>query len=729
MKSRFSFGSSALAVVLCALAAGSVSCRKSKDKGVSAPSGPVLPVGVVDAALESNNIGSLPGALYKNQASSPIHWQPWTKETLDRSKAANRLIFAVIALPQQAGFQEVLKNLTKDGKNVAEINSNYVPVLIDGDASREMGLLTADLCVEIKRGLQLPLFLWMTPEGNPVAWIPVGRTAKVDELFNHSHTMVSRMWSEDSSYVEKNSAMDNMNRRNRFGLRKNTKVMSTEPGVDAVRAIRQLTSLYDPLSRNFDETGGLFPAGSLDLLATAAVQPGLSPEVRDKCLETTRELLLDLLPSAMFDPLEGGVFVSRKGGSWALPSFSKHCASQARTAVTLINAYHATGNVAALEKALGLLAFAEAAYKTPEGLFAVGMVDESASADWLWSVEDIEKALPPAEAAWWLKATGMKGLGNLPSESDPQREFFRSNSIGLSKSVAELAADLGQSVEVFTPRFEAARKKLLEVRNSRIGPHARDTESHAPTTLRMVSAYAAAFGATGDVKYREKAVSLLEKAQVAFSNGPRLRVFSKDAPKSVGEGRSFLYSLALQAAVDVSVITSDEKWLAWSDDLASTAAELFTSAEFLKECPDDAKIVDLPVTDLVMLFDDSTAGLISFAECRLAERERPLATTFSQLAIPLPTYAVERPVLHTDLLQATIAREFKVTVVTGAGLSPEMKLATERIPLRMVQKRSAKSQDEVPVGAAMVVLPGGETRVVSTPAALQEVLLPSPKKS
>ena len=144
---------------------------------------------------------------------------------------------------------------------------------------------------------------------------------------------------------------------------------------------------------------------------------------------------------------------------------------------------------------------------------------------------------------------------------------------------------------------------------------------------------------------------------------------------------------------------------------------------------DDARIINLPVTDLVMLFEDSTAGLISFAECRLAERNRPLVATFSQLATPLPTYAVDRPILHTDLLQATLAREFKVTIVAGAGISPEMKLATERLSLRMFQRRAAKSTDEVPAGSVKVIFSNGESRSVATPDALQEAVLPSLKKS
>ncbi len=726
MKAQISLGSSIAAVILCGGLLGTSACRKATQN----QSETLKPVAVIAPALNVNGLGSLPGAIYRSQATSPIHWQPWTKETLAQAKAANRLVFGVIAIPEQPGFQSVLASLAAAPGLVATINQNYVPVLIDGDASREMGILTADLCSEIKRSLQLPLFIWMTPDANPVAWIPVTNTqpGKVAGLFEQSHSMVSATWAEDSSYMLKNSALDNVMRRTRIGQRRNTKVMSEQPGEDAVRAIRQLASLYDPFTRTFDEAGGLFPAGAIDLLSTAAIHPGLPPELRTRCLDTTRDLLLDLLPSAMFDPLEGGVFSARRGRSWAFPNFYRECGQQARAAVALLNAYRATGNPHALEKALGVIAYAEKNFATPDGLFAVGLTRETDQAAWLWSVEEIEEELSPEDAVWWIKATGMQGLGNLPSEVDPHREFFRSNSLGISKSVAELAVEQAQTNEVFAPRFENVRNKLLQARNRRLGEIVRDQEAHAGVTFRMVSAYAAAFGATGDVVFREKASALLEKSKQAFSNGPRLRMFTKDAPKSISGGRAFLYGLALQAVLDVAAITSDRKLLDWAEDLATTSAELFTDSEFLKECPDDAKIIDLPITDLLMVFGDTTAGLISSAECRLAGYGRPLVKSFSELATPLPVYAVDRPILHTDLLQATLARSFSVTVISGTNLSPEMKLACEQLPMRMIQRTTAKPDDQIPAGSVKIVFASGTKLVVSTPAALQEALLPSRQK-
>ena len=722
MKSGFSFGPTTLGTVLCSMMLGTGSCRKKET--VANPEAPRS----VEAAseLRSNGLASLPGALYRSQAKSPIHWQPWTRQTMERARKANRLVFAVVALPQQPGFQSVLTALADDPERVATINDNYVPILIDGDASREIGILTADLCAEIKRSLQLPLLIWMTPGGDPVAWIPASTsgTTSVPELFNQSHLMVSRMWLDDFEYVVKNSRLDNASRRNRIGVRKNTSVMSKQPGEDVLRSLRQLASCYDPVSRSFDEAGGLFPAGAIDLLSTAAIHPGLPEETRTRCLETVRELLADLLPSAMFDPLEGGVFSSRRRNSWALPGFYRDCVSQARAAVALINAHRATGDKRALDKALGLISFAEKSYSTAEGVFSAGMVEESDPAAWLWSVEEIEKELPPEDAAWWIRVTGMNGLGNLPSEVDPQREYFRSNSLGIGKSIEQIAADLSEPIETFAPRFERVRKTLLKSRNTRLGPLFHDDCSHAGATFRMVSAYAAAFTATGDVKFRERAAALLDKARATFSDGPKLRLFSKDTPNSIGEGRAFLYGLALQAALDVAAVTSENKWLDWSEDLATTAAEMFTAAEFLKECPDDAKIIDLPVTDLSMLFDDSTAGLISFAECRLSVAERPLVGTFSALATPLPTFSAVRPILHTDLLQATLARENKVIIITGEGISPELKLAAERLPVRMIQRRAAKPEDGIPAGSIKLILANGETKLLSAPDALAEAVLP-----
>jgi uncharacterized protein YyaL (SSP411 family) len=316
----------------------------------------------------------------------------------------------------------------------------------------------------------------------------------------------------------------------------------------------------------------------------------------------------------------------------------------------------------------------------------------------------------------------MTELGNLPMDADPSRANFRLNSLGFSKTTAELAKEQSQSIEEFSGRLERARNGLLQARNRRLGNSTRNDSSHATSSFLMVSAYASAFGVTGDVSYRDKAVALLEKSKMAFADGPRLSIFSKDSPKSIGAGRAFLYGLAMQAALDVSDITMDKKWIHWSEDLATTAGEYFVDSGFLKECPDQAKVLDLPITDLSMLFGESTAGVFSSVECRLAAQKRPLLKSFSDLVTPLPKLVLDQPMIHTDLLSAMIARHYSVNLLIGANLTSELKLAVERLPLRLIQRREAMPTEGVPDGSVSVSFAGGESNFVSTPEALQKAL-------
>ena len=404
-------------------------------------------------------------------------------------------------------------------------------------------------------------------------------------------------------------------------------------------------------------------------------------------------------------------------------------AAGAVSARRIAKAWRATGDPLALQRAEELIRFSEATYRNEQGLFAIGTGAKVDPAAWLWNIEEIKEALPAEDADWWIRMNRMQGLGNLPSESDPNREFFRGNTLSQAVPAADLAAELGIPLDEFNSRYDKARRILLALRQSRIGAPPPDTSAHLTSSLRMVSAYAHAFGATGEESYREKAVDLLKRCREGFYQAPRLRVFDREAPPSISAGRAFHYALAIQAAVDVSVIASDGDPLLWAEDLATTAAELFTGADFLKECPDDARIIDLPVTDLMMVFDDSTAGLVSFAGARLAARNTPLVRSFSDLATPLPTYAVDRPILHTDLIAATLARTVPVELLLGRDLSPELRLATERVQPRMIQQRSATEADKVPAGAVKVRLADGTERVITRPEELADAVLPSPSQS
>ena len=346
----------------------------------------------------------------------------------------------------------------------------------------------------------------------------------------------------------------------------------------------------------------------------------------------------------------------------------------------------------------------------------------------MWSVEEVESILGADDAAWWIEATGMKALGNIPFEDDPDGLYFRKNTIGMKATIEEIAARLSMTLEQFRPRYEAAKAKLLAAREARIGRLPRDETAHAGATWRMVSAYASAFSASGNEVYREKAVALLKRGKEVFAVGPKLRMFAKDAPDSIGAGRAFLYALCLQSVLDVAAVTLDESMYIWSDDLATTLAELFIGDGFLKECPDSATLLDLPITDLAMLFDDSTCGLISMSESRLAKLGRPMVAKLSDLATPFPLYAVERPITHADIILATISRHFMVSVLVGEGVQGELLRAVQELSPRLVHRQFAKSGQGVPSGMVKIVFSNGPEKAVTSADELRQGVLPERAK-
>ncbi len=671
-------------------------CGK-RERDVETPES--KPVAEVETFSLENRLEGLPGEIHRSQRDAPVAWHPWTRESIELARKTDRLILALITLPQQPSYQTVLDELYADEVVVRDINNTYVPVIIDGDAAREMGLLTADLSAEIKLGLQLPFLVWLTPDVNPVAWIPLtAGHGSVPEMFERSHVMVSRLWQEDPSYVLKNSAADQANRRGRMRERASTRVLSESPATDSIRALRQLTSLYDTLTRTFDEAGALFPTGALDLLSFGVRNPALPEDTRKRCELVLGYLVADLVVSPMFDPLDGGAFSSRYGSTWTLPEFSRDCPSQGRVVISMLDAYAATGDKRALDRGLGVLRFIERNYATGDGLYARGDGAPTAPEKWLWRLEDVQETLSEEEARFWSAAAGMRSAGNLPPELDPSQQFGSTNSIGFAKTPEEVALETGAEPEQVKEVIETARRKLLKVRAERLRSTAPAavSEANAVATFRVASAYATAYRVTGEQEYLERAGRTLAAGRKAFSDGPMLKSYSGSDEPSLVAGRAFLYGLAINTALDLWSVSLDESWLLWADNLATTSSELFADGTFLREIPPEADLLGLPVADLAMLFGESTAGLFSMAEARLAAIRRPLLKSFGSLSAFLPMAAIESPVLHTDLIQASLVREYGRTLVFGPRVD-ELLPVISRAPLKGVHRwRISQPPEEVP---------------------------------
>lgn len=639
-----------------------------------------------------NEMAGLPGPIYQGMGESAIHWRPWTREALEEAGTLKRMIFAVVAMPQQSTYKEELSGLESRADVVSEINENYVPILIDGGGVREMGLLASTLSKELGTDFDKPMMIWMTPEGAPVSWMPLAAEGGEDAggVFQRFSVVMKGMWQDEREYFLNNSEMNLALIKGKMLGELESQRTGGDLADQSAGYLRQLVSLYDPLSRSLDEAGSFFPSGVLELLAMGVQTDGLPGDLEKRSREVLSSLLDDLLRSAMFDPIEGGVYSSRQGAGWSLPNFTRDCSSQAKVAVSLLESFAATGDRRALVRALGVLEFADKNYLTADGLYSFGGGSPGEVSEWMWSFDEIRELLSPKEFPVLVIAAGLEENGNIPMEIDSERKFFRKNSLLNTKDAGEVAELLDADEEEISALLKGAMAKLLEARNERVkrvGKGNANRDANAVATLDMVSAFATAYRITGENRFRARSEELLGKAKEAFADGLRLNLYRGDAPESVIGGRAYLYALAIQAALDVYAITLSEEWKFWAGDLASTAAELFAGETFVKEAAAEMNFCDLPLTNHAMLFEESSVGLFAMARVRLSALDMPVSKALADLVSGYPSGIGSNPIPYSGVVQAGFVEGFGRQFLIGESAPEKLKEAILRLPLRAATRK------------------------------------------
>jgi hypothetical protein len=210
----------------------------------------------------------------------------------------------------------------------------------------------------------------------------------------------------------------------------------------------------------------------------------------------------------------------------------------------------------------------------------------------------------------------------------------------------------------------------------------------------MISAYAALFTATGDAAYRDKALGLGEKCRTAFGASRFLNERPGDNPEQMSDGRAFTYTLAAQAALDLGGITLEDEWYQWAQDMSTLLGENFLiDGERLVETREPARIVNLNFEDRLMVFGESTAGMVRINLGRLKAlgfQTPPSLRPWTESLPDLKSY----PIIHTDVVRALALEGSRAVVVAGTEAPGEIVGLISELPLECFERRSSQNLGE-----------------------------------
>jgi len=270
------------------------------------------------------------------------------------------------------------------------------------------------------------------------------------------------------------------------------------------------------------------------------------------------------------------------------------------------------------------------------------------------------------------------GLGNVPFDSDPSRRFFRLNVLGLHAQPVEAATALGLTTEQTRSLLANASRKLLKVRNDRLdGKQSAEPTCFARHLARATSANASMFAATGDIRFRDRAIAHLQHLRTDYyDEASGLRQLPRAAMPSQQTARTLDYALTANACLDIHAVTLDSDWIHWSEELLETVAEKLVVDGRLLECDPAQATIDLQITDSAMVFGDSSAGVLHSVLSRLSAF---FPSTPPHLAAAVRSAIGElgkRPIVHTDALNGEYTRRLAPVVHIAPGFGGD-KLADE----------------------------------------------------
>jgi uncharacterized protein YyaL (SSP411 family) len=604
-----------------------------------------------------------------------IAWQKWNQKILEKAKDTQRPIFALLCSPLGSASRTVVDELNENQDLRKIISSQAVCTVIDSSVNPEIANLGYRLSAENKKSAAFPMIIWLSHEGSPIAWDPVGdisgRELKV--IVSNLANVVEDLWNESSRYTVENSRSENEKRQLRL-----------EPNIEELkqpitrnelfqREARQLSSLYNFGEKNLDFIGGLIPSSSIELLAIGSHSVSLTKDVREQSRKAAKAITLELTSGALKDHLTGSYFYARRTDDWTLPFFSKDLLSQAKVAATLMKVGNLLGDEQFTQQGLKLLELLESEWLAKEISSKCPNGNADTTGGFLWDYRTLKKILSPDQLKVAIIAFSLEPTGNIPLETDPLGDYFNLNSLRGKTSNQELADKLQISLEGASKAVETIKSKLLTYRRKNIKITEESTLTVKDLAL-VLRAQILRANHTGSPAHFDAAKATANRILSNYWKSEKglLRISAdltmvparcQDA-MAVGRSLNELYQATL-----------DQHWLESATEIVDHTIQKFGfSGKILTELSKEEQIVPLRQFSVSMVFGESTLGISDQTLSRLyaLTGKEVYGGILDAHRRYIARQAKDRVVYHTDYISSCSLGDSALIAVLQGDIASEL---------------------------------------------------------
>ncbi|MCI0329757.1 MAG: thioredoxin domain-containing protein [candidate division Zixibacteria bacterium] len=403
-------------------------------------------------------------------AGNPVDWYPWGEEAFAKARKEDKPIFLSIGYSTCHWCHVMEKESFEDEEVAKLLNRDFVSIKVDREERPDVDNIYMTASQVLTRGGGWPLTIVMTPDKKPffaATYIPkeprFGRPGMVEVIPGLAEAWKTRRGEIFQVAERVISALQD--------------VSTARPGDELNRstldeAYKRFESIFDSGNAGFGSAPKFPTPHQYSFLLRYYSRTG-----NQKALEMTEKSLAAMRRGGICDQVGFGFHRYSTDPRWFLPHFEKMLYDQALLALAYLETYQATGKEEYARTAKEIFTYVLRDMTSPEGGFHSAEDADSEGEEgkfYLWTAEELKGTLGPDEAAFIMKIFNAAPEGNFR-----ERETGRqANILHLTKPWGQLARefqDLGVSSEQsLQNRWEAARQKLLEVRQKRIRPHKDD---------------------------------------------------------------------------------------------------------------------------------------------------------------------------------------------------------------------------------------------------------------
>ncbi len=500
-------------------------------------------------------------------AHNPVDWYPWGEEALSRAQAEDRPILLSIGY-SACHWCHVMERESFSNEEIAALmNAEFVCIKVDREERPDLDAIYMQAVQLMTRRGGWPMTVFLTPQGVPF----YGGTYFPPE---------DRPGMPAFPKVLRGVADSYRNRREQV-LQGTEKLMQALQGrLSAPRGTRYALEVAIPdaaiqhLQRRFDAANGgfgpmpKFPQPmTLDFLLRAWHRSG-DPAPR-KMLEVT---LNKMAHGGIYDHLGGGFHRYAVDARWLVPHFEKMLYDNALLSLLYLHAYQAFGQPEYRRVAEETLDYVQRDMTSPEGAFYASEDADSEGEEgkfYVWSAEEIEAALGPADARLFGRYYGVSEGPN----------FEGKNILHMPRDPDVATALASATPDQMAGALARGRGALLALRNQRVRP-ARDDKALASWNGLMLRSFAQAAAVLGRDDYRETALASGAFIMTQLYHDGRLHRTYRDGQARLN-GYLEDYGAVGNGLLDLWELTFDPLWFMAAREMAEAIMRHFRDDERL----------------------------------------------------------------------------------------------------------------------------------------------------